>query len=85
MSRFPPEELTAFEVLAILDTVAEFAFATKTSAEYSRVASFGWFVLAPLILCGWRIVLRMILRAQRARGKNTRNVVILGATPNARA
>jgi len=73
--------------LSWLSTVAAlmtFAFATKTSAEYSRVASFGWFVLAPLILCGWRIVLRMILRAQRARGRNTRNVVILGATPNAR-
>jgi putative colanic acid biosynthesis UDP-glucose lipid carrier transferase len=74
-------------VLAWLSTVATlmtFAFATKTSTEYSRVASFGWFVLAPLILCGWRIMLRLILRAQRARGRNTRKVVILGATPNAR-
>jgi putative colanic acid biosynthesis UDP-glucose lipid carrier transferase len=73
--------------LAWLSTVISlitFAFATKTSAEYSRVVSFGWFVLAPFILCGWRILVRMFQRAQRARGRNTQKVVILGATPNAR-
>jgi putative colanic acid biosynthesis UDP-glucose lipid carrier transferase len=74
--------------LAWLGTVAvlmTFAFATKTSLEYSRVVTFGWFVLTPIILCGWRIVVRLALRTMRQQGRNVRNVVILGATVNARA
>jgi undecaprenyl-phosphate glucose phosphotransferase len=73
--------------LAWLSTVVVlmgFAFATKTSAEYSRVVSFGWFVLAPTFLCGWRIILRLVLRTMRVRGKNVQKVVILGATAHAR-
>jgi putative colanic acid biosynthesis UDP-glucose lipid carrier transferase len=73
--------------LAWLATVAvlmTFAFATKTSADYSRVVTFGWFVLTPALLCGWRIVVRIALRSMRKRGRNVRDVAILGATPNAR-
>ena len=62
-----------------------FAFATKTSLEYSRVVTFGWFLLTPAILCGWRIAVRLALRTMRQQGRNVRNVVILGATVNARA
>jgi putative colanic acid biosynthesis UDP-glucose lipid carrier transferase len=74
-------------VLAWLMTLAvlmTFAFATKTSVHYSRVVTFGWFALAPVLLCGWRIGVRTVLRALRAGGRNVRRVVILGATPQAR-
>jgi len=74
--------------LAWLSTVAAlviFAFATKTSTEYSRVVSFGWFVAAPVLLCGSRIVVRLLLRVLRTHGRNIRKVVILGATGNARS
>ena len=86
VERFQIELRTA--VLAWLATVAvlmTFAFATKTSAEYSRVVTFGWFVLTPVLLCGWRIGVRLFLRGLRQRGRNVRSVAILGATANARA
>jgi putative colanic acid biosynthesis UDP-glucose lipid carrier transferase len=75
-------------ILAWLATVAvlmTFAFATKTSADYSRVVTFGWFALTPTFLCGWRIIVRITLRAARRRGRNVRSAAILGATANARA
>jgi putative colanic acid biosynthesis UDP-glucose lipid carrier transferase len=59
-------------------------FATKTSDEYSRVVSFGWFLLAPIVLSAWRLVVRSVLRGMRASGWNTRQVAVLGATDNAR-
>ncbi|MGD0835711.1 MAG: undecaprenyl-phosphate glucose phosphotransferase [Polyangia bacterium] len=58
-------------------------FFTKTSVQYSRVAAAAWFALAPLFLCGLRIVVRVGLRTLRARGHNTRRVAILGCTQDA--
>lgn len=60
-----------------------FWFFSKTSINYSRVAAFMWFILAPLLLCGLRLVLRTSLRIARARGRSTRRVAILGCTPDA--
>src|SRR6266545_198208 len=60
------------------------AFATKTSSEHSRVVSFGWFALAPLVLSAWRLLVRSILRGMRAKGWNTKQVAIVGATGQAR-
>jgi putative colanic acid biosysnthesis UDP-glucose lipid carrier transferase len=64
-------------------TLLAFWFFSKTSTNYSRVAAFGWFMLAPLLLCGLRITVRVGLRILRARGYNTRRVAILGCTPDA--
>jgi undecaprenyl-phosphate glucose phosphotransferase len=60
------------------------AFATKTSSDHSRVVSFGWFALAPVVLAAWRLLVRSILRGMRAQGWNTRSVAIVGATEQAR-
>jgi putative colanic acid biosynthesis UDP-glucose lipid carrier transferase len=60
------------------------AFATKTSSEHSRVVSFGWFALAPMVLSSWRLLVRSILRGLRSQGWNTRAVAIIGATEQAR-
>jgi putative colanic acid biosynthesis UDP-glucose lipid carrier transferase len=60
-----------------------FAFVTKTSAQYSRVVSLGWFIGAPLLLCASRLGGRLIVRHLRAQGRNVRSVAILGATPSA--
>jgi putative colanic acid biosysnthesis UDP-glucose lipid carrier transferase len=57
--------------------------ATKTTTNYSRVVSFGWFLAAPMVLLCWRIALRSIMRSQRAHGRNLRSVAILGATRSA--
>jgi putative colanic acid biosynthesis UDP-glucose lipid carrier transferase len=60
-----------------------FWFLTKTATHYSRVTSFTWFVLAPLLLCAVRVGVRSILRILRARGRNSRRVAILGCTVDA--
>ena len=56
------------------------AFVTKTTAEFSRVVSTGWFISAPVVLIVWRVAVRNLLRSLRARGYNTRTVAIAGAT-----
>jgi putative colanic acid biosynthesis UDP-glucose lipid carrier transferase len=56
------------------------AFASKTSTHYSRVVSFGWFLLAPLFICGWRLLGRLIVSYLRLQGRNIKRVGILGAT-----
>ena len=59
------------------------AFSTKTSAHYSRVTSFSWFLLSPFALYGWRLGARALLRHLRARGWNVKRAAILGASGNA--
>jgi putative colanic acid biosynthesis UDP-glucose lipid carrier transferase len=58
-------------------------FATKTATQFSRVIFFGWLIGAPAGMCAWRIVVRTLLRALWASGKNLRAVAIVGATPSA--
>jgi putative colanic acid biosysnthesis UDP-glucose lipid carrier transferase len=85
VERFRVEIRTVF--LAWIMTVSVLSvigFATKTSRDYSRVVTFGWFAVAPLVLSAWRLLVRSILRAARASGWNTREVAILGATEAAR-
>jgi putative colanic acid biosynthesis UDP-glucose lipid carrier transferase len=69
--------------LAVPLALLAFWFFSKTSTQYSRVAAFSWFALAPLLLCGLRIVVRLGLRVVRAQGHNTRRVAILGCTRDA--
>ncbi len=54
-------------------------FALKASGGFSRTWVGLWFVLGALLLVALRIVLRTALRVARARGYNTRQVVIAGA------
>ena len=56
------------------------AFGTKTSATFSRAVTVGWFLATPVLLGSWRMAARIILRYIRTKGRNTRNVAILGAT-----
>jgi putative colanic acid biosynthesis UDP-glucose lipid carrier transferase len=59
------------------------AFITKSTTQYSRVVSLGWFLGAPVLLCASRLVQRQVLRRLRAQGRNLRNVAVLGATASA--
>jgi putative colanic acid biosynthesis UDP-glucose lipid carrier transferase len=63
--------------------LAGFGFITKTSADYSRGASFVWFAIAPVLLSGSRLMVRKVLRKLRATGANRRRVAIAGSTPEA--
>lgn len=59
------------------------AFATKTSEDFSRVATFGWFATVPPALIVWRAALRYGLGEARRRGYNTKFVAVVGATATA--
>jgi len=56
-----------------------FAYATKTSTEYSRRIILLWFATTPLLLVSWRLVVRFVLANMRERDINTRRVAIAGA------
>ncbi len=56
-----------------------FAYATKTSAEYSRRTMLTWFVVTPVVLTVWRTGLHLVVGALRQRGVNTKTVAIVGA------
>lgn len=64
--------LVAFLMLLCL------AFATKTSADYSRRVTVGWAILAPLGVTVWRMLLDILVHEARARGFNARNTAIVG-------
>lgn len=66
--------------LAVPIVLLAMAFGTKTSATFSRAVTIGWFVMAPILLGTWRMGARVLLRYIRTKGRNTRNVAILGAT-----
>jgi putative colanic acid biosynthesis UDP-glucose lipid carrier transferase len=66
--------------LAVPVVLFSLAFFTKTSVAFSRAVSVGWFVTAPVLLSTWRLGARTVLRYVRAKGRNSRNVAILGAT-----
>lgn len=63
-------------VIAIL---AGLAFITKTSSDYSRAVALFWVATAPLALIGLRFLVYSGLAWLRAKGFNTRRVVIAGA------
>jgi len=57
------------------------AFVTKTTEEYSRVVTLGWFVAVPVELVAWRVLVRSVLRRVRRTGRNAKTVGIVGVTP----
>ena len=57
------------------------AFAMKSSAALSRLATIGWFLAAPVTLGLFRIALRSALAELRHHGRNSRTTAIVGMTP----
>jgi putative colanic acid biosynthesis UDP-glucose lipid carrier transferase len=76
-------ELTQVMVvwLVVLAMLLMVAFATKTSAQFSRIISTLWMVSAAVMLASTRVVIRLILRRLRKRGYNSRQAAIVGCTP----
>ena len=56
-----------------------FAYATKTSTEYSRRVILIWLTATPFLLITWRVLMRLVLGYMRERDINTRTVAIAGA------
>jgi putative colanic acid biosynthesis UDP-glucose lipid carrier transferase len=69
-----------FAWLCVIPVLLFAAFATKTTAEFSRVISIGWFLLAPALVASWRALVRSALYQLRRHGANTRTVAVAGAT-----
>jgi putative colanic acid biosynthesis UDP-glucose lipid carrier transferase len=61
------------------------AFATKTSANYSRVVTIGWFVMTPVGLFAGRLITRAALRWARRHGWYIQRVAIAGSNQNVQA
>jgi putative colanic acid biosynthesis UDP-glucose lipid carrier transferase len=57
----------------------------KTSSEYSRLVSFGWFVSAPIWLLVGRQLAGSLLRRIRSRGWNLQRIAIAGSNNNLEA
>lgn len=56
------------------------AFLSKVSDQYSRLSTIAWILFTPSALIGSRLLLRVLLRAARRAGKNTRSVAVVGAS-----
>ncbi|MDO7086726.1 undecaprenyl-phosphate glucose phosphotransferase [Pseudocolwellia sp. AS88] len=60
--------------------VITYMFFTKQSADFSRIASFIWFLATFLSLITWRFLFNRFLAKIRRKGMNTRSVAIIGIT-----
>ena len=54
------------------------AYATKTTSTFSRLAIGTWWVSLPIVLTGFRVILRTTLKHFRSKGYNIRSVAIIG-------
>jgi putative colanic acid biosynthesis UDP-glucose lipid carrier transferase len=55
------------------------AFFTKTSTDFSRVWTAGWWITSGILIIALRVAIRLSLRFARSRGYNQRQVVVAGA------
>ncbi|MDQ6983324.1 MAG: undecaprenyl-phosphate glucose phosphotransferase, partial [Ghiorsea sp.] len=65
--------------LIVVFALIVLAWAAKQSEDYSRVIIGAWFLITPIVIIFIHIIQRTILRYFRAKGLNTRRVVIIGA------
>jgi putative colanic acid biosynthesis UDP-glucose lipid carrier transferase len=61
------------------------AFSLKTSSEYSRLITFGWFVAAPIGLMLGRLWAGALLHRVRRKGWNLQRIAIAGSNNNLEA
>ena len=66
--------------LGVITMLLMIAFATKTSADQSRIVTLTWFVLAPLLLTVFRVLERLVLHEVRVRGHNSRRAAVAGVS-----
>ena len=65
--------------LSVILVLLFLAYATRTSADYSRGVILTWFISTPIVLTLWRGGLHYMLGRLREHGFNTRRVAIVGA------
>jgi putative colanic acid biosynthesis UDP-glucose lipid carrier transferase len=65
--------------LYVMTSLLLLGFTLKVSHDYSRLAVLTWFAAAPAVLLVWRLLVRWLLHVARARGRNSRTAVVVGA------
>ncbi len=68
-----------FTWLAVIFILLIVAYATKTSAIYSRRVLLTWMIVTPVVLSLFRIIARQVLRELRQRNRNLRTAAVVGA------
>ena len=63
----------------VIGVLLSYFFLFKISEAYSRVVFIAWSVTTPFLIFFTHLIVRKILRAYRAQGKNIRHAVIVGA------
>lgn len=71
-----------FMVAAVLIVVA---WASKTSADYSRIVIGSWFLITPIVMTAARVLVKKLLTQARSKGYNSRHIIIAGTGPSAKA
>lgn len=66
-------------LLLVLLSLAFVAFAAKSSEQFSRIWLFSWASVGWLLLVGFRILMRQLLRVMRSHNFNTKRVLVVGA------
>jgi len=64
---------------AVIGLLLFYFFIFKISEAYSRVVFFVWSITTPFLLFFLHIIARKVLRVARAKGKNVRRAVVVGA------
>jgi len=78
--RLHKEVLQLFSVWAyVVVGLLLIAFMTKSTVDYSRLVISTWFIVAPLLMSLYRLILRKVLYKLRENGWNTRATAIVGA------
>jgi putative colanic acid biosysnthesis UDP-glucose lipid carrier transferase len=68
-----------FAWIVVVGLVVGLGFLTKTSTMFSRMVIGSWILLVPSVQLGLRLLVDLGLKWLRARGSNSRTVVIAGA------
>jgi putative colanic acid biosynthesis UDP-glucose lipid carrier transferase len=68
-----------YTIIAMVLGLLLLAFASKTSQQYSRLATSTWWLSLPVVLFLFRVAVRSLLRKLRHQGYNIRTVAILGS------
>jgi len=76
---FQQLQILSFAWLTVVVALIVIGVAFKANLEYSRQWFFLWAVLSLLLILVFRVVLGQVLRILRARGRNQKQIVIIGA------
>jgi putative colanic acid biosysnthesis UDP-glucose lipid carrier transferase len=83
--RIPAEAWLVIETwIGVAGVLLAAIYIQQDAVSYPPGVILAWFAIAPFVLIGWRLVVRLFLRRARAKGHNTRSLAIAGSGDLAR-